>query len=75
MMGRLILVARTTIRHLWNETSTSPAQQRAFQAFYVEEDQEAFSDALLLQHEEYKHKLESLLETLMRCKMCCYETK
>jgi len=65
MMGKLIMDARTTIRQLWNETSTSPTQQRAFQAFYVEEDQEAFSDDLLLQHEEYIHELESRLEKML----------
>mmetsp|Transcript_8066 Transcript_8066/g.11749 ORF Transcript_8066/g.11749 Transcript_8066/m.11749 type:complete len:81 (+) Transcript_8066:353-595(+) len=30
MMGKLILDARNNIRLLWDEMSTSPAQQRAF---------------------------------------------
>ena len=56
MMGKLILDARTTIRLLWDETSTRPAQQRAFQAFFVD---------LLLQHEESIHELESRLEKIL----------
>lgn len=65
MMGKLIMDARSTIEKLWSETSTSEARRLAFKAFYIPEQEEPFSDELLLQHEEYIQELESRLELML----------
>ena len=62
-MVELLNLKRTEIRRLWQETSASSAQIAEFEAFGVN-DEAAFTDALLEEHEAMVATLQQRLETM-----------
>jgi len=63
MMGELIVEARETIASLWRETNATDEQRKAFEHFFVA-NEEMFNDELLEKHEEYLGVLEGQLEQM-----------